>query len=115
MNKHESLQKDEEHARDDVAAANELLSDTTSKLHDILMNTSASTSVSKQSVSVTSMMLDIAKKKCEEATRNLDELCERCKALNTKTHKLLENAILSNSTKTKPDDGLPAKKSKVLK
>ena len=54
--------KDEKKAREDLEAAEELLSEATSKLHDIL---SAST-VNRQSVSVAIMMLDTARNKREQ-------------------------------------------------
>ena len=49
--------KDEKKAREDLEAADELLSDATSKLHDAL----SASSVNRQSVSVVTMMLDTCK------------------------------------------------------
>ena len=56
--------KDEKKAREDLEAADELLSDATSKLHDAL---SAST-VNRQSVSVATLTLDNARNRREQAT-----------------------------------------------
>ena len=55
--------KDEKKAREDLEASDELLSEATSKLHDVL---SAST-VNRQSVNVGTMMLDTARNKREQA------------------------------------------------
>ena len=64
--------KDEKKAREDLEAADELLSSTTSKLHDAL---SAST-VNRQSVSVATMMLDTARNKREQAMQQLQAVGE---------------------------------------
>ena len=82
--------KDEKKARD-LEAANELLSDATSKLHDAL---SAST-VNRQSVSVATMMLDTVRNKREQAMQQLKAVGEKRKSLDSKTHKLLQKAIPS--------------------
>ena len=92
--------KDEKKAREDLEAADELLSDATSKLHDAL---SAST-VNRQSVSVATMMLDNARNKREQAIQQLKAVGEKCKFLDSKTHKLHQKAI--------PSAQPPAKKSK---
>ena len=92
--------KDEKKAREDLEAADELLSDATSKLHDAF---SAST-VNRQSVSVATMMLDNARNKREQAIQQLKAVGEKCKFLDSKTHKLHQKAI--------PSAQPPAKKSK---
>ena len=83
--------KDEKKAREDLEAADELLSDATSKLHDVL---SAST-VNGQGVNVETMMLDTARNKREQAMQQLKAVGEKRKSLDTKTHKLLQKAIPS--------------------
>ena len=84
--------KDEKKAREDLEAADELLSGATSKLHDVI---SAST-VNRQSVNVGTMMLDTARNKRERAMQQLKAVVEKRKSLNTKTHKLLQKAIRSS-------------------
>ena len=69
--------KDEKKAREDLEASDELLSDATSKLHDVL---SAST-VSRQSVNVGTMMLDTAKNKREQAMQQLKAVGEKSEVL----------------------------------
>ena len=83
--------KNEKKAREDLEAADELLSDATSELHDAL---SAST-VNRQSVNVATMMLDTARNKREQAVQQLKVVGEKRKFLDTKTHKLLQKAIPS--------------------
>ena len=82
--------KDEKKARKDLEAADELLSDVTSKLHDAL---SAST-VNRRSVSVATMV-DTARNKREQAMQQLKVVSEKRRSLDTKTHKLLQKAIPS--------------------
>ena len=81
--------KDEKKAREDLEASDELLSEATSKLHDVL---SAST-VNRQSVNVGTMMLDTARNRREQAMQQLKAMGEKRKSLDTKTHKLLQKAI----------------------
>ena len=62
----------EEVVKADLKAANELLSNATAKLHDIL----SVTALNKQSVNVTTMMLGTAKRKqnqamCDQVTLSL--------------------------------------------
>ena len=83
--------KDEKKARKDLEAADELLSDVTSKLHDAL---SAST-VNRRSVGVATMVLDTARNKREQAMQQLKVVSEKRRSLDTKTHKLLQKAIPS--------------------
>ena len=93
--------KDEKKAREDLEAAEELLSDATSKLHDVL---SAST-VNRQSVSVAIMMLDTARNKREQAMQRLKVVSKKRKSLDTKTH-------IQASSKCNSSAQPPAKKSK---
>ena len=109
----EELTRKEAEVRADVDAADELLNDATSKLHDAL----SGSSVNKQSISVASMMLDTAKTKREQAMQRLDKVREKRKSLDSKRHKLLEKAIPSTKTtkkksQTKDDETPAAKKSK---
>ena len=83
--------KDGKKAREDLEAADVLLSDVTSKLNDAL---SAST-VNRQSVSVATMVLDTTRNKREQAMQQLMAMGEKRKSLDTKTHKLLQKAIPS--------------------
>ena len=53
--------KDEKKAREDLEAADELLSDATSKLHDVF----SASAVNRQGVNVGTMMLDTARNKRE--------------------------------------------------
>ena len=93
--------KDEKKAREDLEAAEELLSDATSKLHDVL---SAST-VNRQSVSVAIMMLDTARNKREQAMQQLKVVSKKRKSLDTETH-------IQASSKCNSSAQPPAKKSK---
>ena len=61
------------------------------KLQDVL---SAST-VNRQGVNVGTMMLDTARNKREQAMQQLKAVGEKRKPLDTKTHKLLQQAIPS--------------------
>ena len=83
--------KDEKRAREDLEAADELLSDAISKLHGVL---SAST-VNRRGVNVGTMMLDTARNKREQAMQQLKAVGEKRKPLDTKAHKLLQKAIPS--------------------
>ena len=87
----EDILKDEKKARENLEAADELLSDATSKLHDAL---SAST-VNRQSNIVPTMVLDTARNKREQAMQQLKAVGEKRKSLDTKTYKLLQKAIPS--------------------
>ena len=94
--------KDKKKAREDLEAAEELLSDATSKLYDVL---SAST-VNRQSVSVVAiMMLDTARNKREQAMQQLKVVSKKQKSLDTKTH-------IQASSKCNSSAQPPAKKSK---
>ena len=74
--------KDEKKAREDLEAADELLSDATSKLHNVL---SAST-VNRQNVSIVTMMLDTARNKRKQAVLQLKTVGEKRKSLDTKAY-----------------------------
>ena len=81
--------KDEKKAREDLEAADELLSYASSKLHDAL----SASSVNRQSVSVATMMLDTARNKQEQAMQQSKAVGEKRKSLDTKAHKLLQKTI----------------------
>ena len=83
--------KDKKKARENLEAADELLSNAISKLHDAL----SASNVNRQSVSVTTMVLDTARNKREQAMQQLKAVGKKRKSLDTKTHKLLQKAISS--------------------
>ena len=89
--------KDEKKTREDLDAADELLSDATSKLHDALWVST----VNRQNLSVATMMLDTARNKREQAMQQLKAVGEKRKSLDTKTHKLFKKAIPSAQTPAK--------------
>ena len=80
-----------------MQAADELLSDATSKLHDDL----STSTVNRQSVSVATMMLDNARNKRKQAMQQLKAVSEKRKSLDTKTRKLLQKAIPSEQPPAK--------------
>ena len=63
----DTLMREEEVLKANLKAANELMSDATSKLHDAL----SATAVNKQTVNVATMMLDTAKTKQDQAMQSL--------------------------------------------
>ena len=63
-------------------AADELMSDATSKLHDAL----SATAVNKQTVNVATMMLDTAKTKRDQAMESLEKIGQKRKLLTDKQH-----------------------------
>ena len=63
----DTLMREEEVLKANLKAANELMSDATSKLHDAL----TATAVNKQTVNVATMMLDTAKTKQDQAMQSL--------------------------------------------
>jgi len=81
-------------ARAYLEAADELLNDATTKLHDAISGSSAY----KQTVSVTTMVLDAAKTKQVEAMKWLDKIKDKQWSLESKTHKLPEKAIATKQT-----------------
>ena len=115
----EDLVQRELAARAELNAADELLNDATSKLHESLSGSITNNSVNKQSVNVATMMLDAAKNKREQAMLCLDEIRRKHRLLDSKRHKLLEKAIPSKlpaTTKKKFSknkfDAILAKKAK---
>ena len=92
---------DEKKAREYLEAAEELLSDATSILHDVL----SATTVNRQSVNVATMMLDTARNKREQAMQQLKGVSEKRKPFDTKTH-------IQASSKCNSSAQPPAKKSK---
>ena len=86
-----TLMHQEEVIKADLKAADELLSDATSKLHE----TSSATAINKQSVNVATMMLDTAKTKRDQAMQSLQKIGEKGKLLTVKQHRLLEKALSS--------------------
>ena len=87
----DTLMREEEGVKADLKAADELMSDATSKLHDAL----SATAVNKQTVNVATMMLDTAKTKRDRAMQSLEKLGQKRKLLTDKQHKLLEKAMSS--------------------
>ena len=63
----DTLMREEEVLKANLKAANELMSDATSKLHDAL----SATAVNKQTVNVATMMLDTPKTKQDQAMQSL--------------------------------------------
>ena len=66
----DTLMRDEEVVKANLKAADELMSDATSKLHDAL----SATAVNKQTVNVATMMLDTAKTKRDQAVQSLEKI-----------------------------------------
>ena len=91
----EDLARKESSARSELDAADELLNDATTKLHDAL----SSTTVKKQSVNVATMMLNTAKTKRTQAMQHLDKIRSKQRSLE-KTHKLLDKAIAQQQSTT---------------
>ena len=87
----DALMREEEVVKANLKAADELMSDTTSKLHDAL----SATAVNKQTVNVATTMLDTAKTKRDQAMQSLEKIGQKRKLLTDKQHKLLEKAMSS--------------------
>lgn len=87
----DTLMREEEVVKANLKAADELMSDATSKLHDAL----SATAVNKQTVNVATMMLDTAKTKRDQAMQSLEKIGQKRKLLTDKQHKLLEKAMSS--------------------
>ena len=83
--------REEEVVKANLKAADELMSDATSKLYDAL----SATAVNKQTVNVATMMLDTAKTKRDQAMQSLEKIGQKRKLLTDKQHKLLEKALPS--------------------
>jgi len=81
-------------ARADLEAADELLNVATTKLHDAI----SYSTVSKQNVSVTIMMLDAATTNRVEVMQWIDTIMDKQPSLDRKTHKLLEKTIPTKQT-----------------
>ena len=78
----ESLNEQEEKARQELSTADELLKDARLKLDSAL----ASKPISTNNMAVAKMMLETAKKR-KEAMEKLDEIREKQKSLDKSTHK----------------------------
>ena len=74
----------EEKARADLEADDELLYEASSKLNHTL----SSTSLTKQIVTVAQMMLETAKTKCQPVMDSLDKIRKKQKYLDNTTHSL---------------------------
>ena len=93
----DTLMQEEEVVKADLKAADELMSDATSKLHDAL----SATAVNKQTVNVATMMLDTAKTKRDQAMQSLEKIGQKRKLLTEKQNKLLEKAMSSTANAAK--------------
>ena len=80
----EDLSQQEQLAREEVSAADELLKDAKLKLDEALW----CTVISKSSVAAAKMMLETATAKQKEAMAKLDQIQEQRKAFRAKTHRL---------------------------
>lgn len=89
----DTLMREEEVVKADLKAADELMSDATSKLHDAL----SATAVNKQTVNVATVMLDTAKTKKDLAMQQLEKIGQERKLLSDKQLKLLEEAMSSSA------------------
>lgn len=87
----DTLMREEEVVKANFKAADELMSDATSKLHAAL----SATAVNKQTVNVATMMLDTAKTKRDQAMQSLEKIGQKRKLLTDKQLKLLEKAMSS--------------------
>ena len=89
----ESLNVQEEKARQEFSAADELLKDARLELD----SAHASTPISTNSMVAAKMMLETAEKKRKEAMEKLDEIRKIQKSLVKSTHKLLDQALSSKA------------------
>ena len=87
------VNEQEEKARQELSAADELLKDARLKLDRAL----ASKPVSTNSMAAAKMMLETAQKKRKEAMEKLDEIGKKQKSLDKSTHKLLDQALSSKA------------------
>ena len=71
----DTLMREEEVVKANLKAADELMSDATSKLHDAL----SAIAVNKQTVNVATMMLDTAKTKRDQAVQSLQKIGQKRK------------------------------------
>ena len=93
----ESLNEQEEKARQELGAADELLKDSTSKLDSAL----ASTPLNINSILAAKMMLETANNKRKDTMEKLDEIRRKQKGFDQTTHKLLDQALLSKDSSQK--------------
>ena len=85
----EDLNKQEDKAREDLKAADELLNDATTKLEDAL----SGEYLNENSIAVAQMMLETAKAKCTENLDHLADIRQKQKSHEKTTHKLLDQAL----------------------
>ena len=85
--------REEEVVKANLKAADELMSDATSKLHDAL----SATAVNKQTVNVATMMLDTAKTKQDQAMQSLKKNRTKEKAVDWKTAQTVRKGYVLSS------------------
>lgn len=89
--------REEEVVKAGLKAADELMSDATSKPHDAL----SATAVNIQTVIVATKMLDTAKTKRDQAMQSLEKIGQKRKLWTDKQQKLLEKAMSSTANAAK--------------
>ena len=96
---------EEEVVKADLKAADELMSNATSNLHDAL----SGTAVNIQIVNVATMILHTAETKWDQAMQSLEKIGKKRKLLTDKQQKLLEKAMSSivNAAKKRAKLRLP--------
>ena len=88
---------EEEVVKADLKAADELMSNATSNLHDAL----SGTAVNIQIVNVATMILHTAETKWDQAMQSLEKIGQKRKLLTDKQQKLLEKAMSSTANASK--------------
>lgn len=88
---------EEEVMKADLKAADELMSNATSNLHDAL----SGTAVNIQIVNVATMILHTAETKWDQAMQSLEKIGQKRKLLPDKQQKLLEKAMSSTANAAK--------------
>ena len=88
---------EEEVVKADLKAADELMSNATSNLHDAL----SGTAVNVQIVNVATMILHTAETKWDQAMQSLEKIGQKRKLLTDKQQKLLEKAMSSTANAAK--------------
>lgn len=88
---------EEEVVKADLKAADELMSNATSNLHDAL----SGTAVNIQIVNVATMILHTAETKWDQAMQSLEKIGQKRKLLPDKQQKLLEKAMSSTANAAK--------------
>lgn len=88
---------EEEVVKADLKAADELMSNATSNLHDAL----SGTAVNIQIVNVATMILHTAETKWDQAMQSLEKIGQKRKLLTDKQQKLLEKAMSSTANAAK--------------